>query len=478
MSCSSSLAPDRAEGVRRHRRRANSRASQPVDVVEVVWERPPASAIPLPARLGGRRSVLRRAVSPSSGCPRAGLLRHHRRRGAPHRPRRRRTGGRQDHPGGPRRPRRGSTPGPPWPWAAATRTSARPTGPSPTSRPPRRGPLPSSCSEAHVAVHGRSLLPLVPDLGDRVGDLPGPHHVDLESERFLLFAAVADLLAALGRVAATGRVPRRPPLGRRRHRLAPATLAGRSRAGPGAHRRHDAHRRAHRRPPHGPGAGGAATRPGRHPGGARRAGQRRRGRPRRALDRHRFARPATERLADALVAETGGNAFFVTELVRHLDETGQLRRAGRRAADGRLARARQPPRGAGRARGPPRLGGRLGARRRRRDRQRVHPPARRAVTGVDERQGARRARRGGRRRARAGGRPTRRASSRSPTRSCSTPSWPTSAPPARPPCTDGWPSSSRWTTSRGSASPPSPTTGPGHQRVGHGPGPRLGAPGR
>ncbi|MGH9274977.1 MAG: ATP-binding protein, partial [Acidimicrobiales bacterium] len=43
---------------------------------------------------------------------------------------------------------------------------------------------------------------------------------------------------------------------------------------------------------------------------------------------------AATRLADELMAETGGNAFFVTEVVRHLDETGQLAELTAATTDG------------------------------------------------------------------------------------------------------------------------------------------------
>lgn len=49
---------------------------------------------------------------------------------------------------------------------------------------------------AHVAVHGSELLPLVPALSTRFPALPSSKATDVDTQRFLLFAAVADLLAA------------------------------------------------------------------------------------------------------------------------------------------------------------------------------------------------------------------------------------------------------------------------------------------
>ncbi len=177
--------------------------------------------------------------------------------------------------------------------------------------------------EAHAARHGRSLLPLVPGLADRVAVGDWPASADLESERYLLFAAVTDLVAGLSEAApvvlflddlhwadagttsllrsiATAADPARVLLvgTLRTDELAADHPMGQVLAA------------FHRVPSvvrvqldglvradvvdlveHWTGAGGGA---------------------------------GAERLADALVAETGGNAFFVTELVRHLEESGQL----------------------------------------------------------------------------------------------------------------------------------------------------------
>jgi class 3 adenylate cyclase len=175
----------------------------------------------------------------------------------------------------------------------------------------------------HVERHGAALLPLAPSLASRVGDLPPLGSSDLETERFQLFAAAADLLTALAtraplviflddlhwadagtvsllRVLATQPEPARL--------LLLGTFRSDELAGdhPMAHAL-----AAFRRVP-------AVTRlqlsglqapdilelverwTGEEPGA-----------------------PA-ERLARDLAAETGGNAFFVTEVMRHLADTGQL----------------------------------------------------------------------------------------------------------------------------------------------------------
>ena len=52
--------------------------------------------------------------------------------------------------------------------------------------------------EAHVAAHGSELSRLVPALASRVRDLPPTKATDADTERFLLFGAVAGLLATIG----------------------------------------------------------------------------------------------------------------------------------------------------------------------------------------------------------------------------------------------------------------------------------------
>jgi class 3 adenylate cyclase len=57
---------------------------------------------------------------------------------------------------------------------------------------------PQAVLEAYVERYGGELVRLVADLGDRVPDLPPPRQSDPETERYLLFAAAAGLLAAAG----------------------------------------------------------------------------------------------------------------------------------------------------------------------------------------------------------------------------------------------------------------------------------------
>ncbi len=53
---------------------------------------------------------------------------------------------------------------------------------------------PQAVLEAHVEAHGGELTRLLPGLAARVPDTPAPRETDPETERFLLFAAVAGLL--------------------------------------------------------------------------------------------------------------------------------------------------------------------------------------------------------------------------------------------------------------------------------------------
>jgi hypothetical protein len=57
---------------------------------------------------------------------------------------------------------------------------------------------PQAVLRAHVERHGGDLARLLPTLGDRVSDLPAPRQSDPETERYLLYAAVADLLEGAG----------------------------------------------------------------------------------------------------------------------------------------------------------------------------------------------------------------------------------------------------------------------------------------
>ena len=52
----------------------------------------------------------------------------------------------------------------------------------------------------HVASHGSELSRLVPALASRIPDLPASKATDSDSERFLLFAAVVDLLATMSEI--------------------------------------------------------------------------------------------------------------------------------------------------------------------------------------------------------------------------------------------------------------------------------------
>ena len=57
---------------------------------------------------------------------------------------------------------------------------------------------PQAILDAHVDAHGGDLARLVPALGERVPDLPAPRQSDPETERYLLYAAVAGLLGGAG----------------------------------------------------------------------------------------------------------------------------------------------------------------------------------------------------------------------------------------------------------------------------------------
>jgi len=60
------------------------------------------------------------------------------------------------------------------------------------------GQAPQSILDAHVDAHGGDLARLVPALSERVPDLPAPRQSDPETERYLLYAAVAGLLGGAG----------------------------------------------------------------------------------------------------------------------------------------------------------------------------------------------------------------------------------------------------------------------------------------
>ena len=262
------------------------------------------------------------------------------------------------------------------PWVGARRTSARRTGRSSTRSATSSASAPDEVLRGHVERHGAGLLPLV----------PGPGRSGRAAARARRRRPRDRAVPAVRRRRRPARRARARP---RRSCCSSTTSTGPTPAPPRCCA-------AWPRPPTRPGCSSSArcaatSWPREHPMGQALAAfhrvaavtrlqldglaQRRHRRARGALDRRRRRGAGAERLADALVAETGGNAFFVTEVVRHLDETGQLARPGRRPARARRARARERPGGPGRARRPPRLAGRHGPRRRRRHRQRVHPAA-------------------------------------------------------------------------------------------------------
>jgi len=57
---------------------------------------------------------------------------------------------------------------------------------------------PQAMLRAHVERHGGDLARLLPTLGERVPELPSPRQSDPETERYLLYAAVAGLLEGAG----------------------------------------------------------------------------------------------------------------------------------------------------------------------------------------------------------------------------------------------------------------------------------------
>jgi class 3 adenylate cyclase/tetratricopeptide (TPR) repeat protein len=57
---------------------------------------------------------------------------------------------------------------------------------------------PQPVLDGHVERHGGDLARLVPGLGERLPDLPAPRQSDPETERYLLYAAVAGLLEGAG----------------------------------------------------------------------------------------------------------------------------------------------------------------------------------------------------------------------------------------------------------------------------------------
>ncbi|MEY2471923.1 MAG: hypothetical protein QOK28_1252 [Actinomycetota bacterium] len=177
--------------------------------------------------------------------------------------------------------------------------------------------------EAHAERHGVGVLPLAPSLARRLPKLADPMSTDPESERFLLFSAVGDLLRTIGaedpvvvflddlhwadaatasllRSLATSPEPARLLIVGtfRDAELAPDHPMAHALA---AFRRVPCVERVHL-------DGLDATEVAE------------------LLTHWTGATPdaGTTELAEGLVAETDGNAFFVTEVIRHLDATGQL----------------------------------------------------------------------------------------------------------------------------------------------------------
>ena len=203
---------------------------------------------------------------------------------------------------------------------------------------------------AHVEEHGSELARLVPALASRIPDLPPSKATDSDTERYLLFAAVVGLLATVSEAPACRPRPRRPPVGRQGEPAA-AAPPGRGRAGHASARPRDLSRqRAVAVPP-------AHSTPWR-----------------RCTDSSGVSRielaglddtgvvalmeaaaghtldDAGVGLAHAVYRETDGNPFFVSEVLRHLSETGAIYQDADGAVDGRgLPRtdgpARQRPRG-------------------------------------------------------------------------------------------------------------------------------------
>ena len=188
---------------------------------------------------------------------------------------------------------------------------------------------------AHVEAHGSELSRLVPALASRIPDLPPSRPTDPDTERFLLFAAVVGLLAAMSEDQPVRPGPRRPAVGRQGEPAA-APPPGLGRPG-----------HAGARPRHLPGQRAVPADPlvdtlaalRRQDGVSRielaglddtgvvafleaAAGQ--------SLD------DAGVGLAHAVYRETDGNPFFVSEVLRHLSRPGAIRQDadGRWVADG------------------------------------------------------------------------------------------------------------------------------------------------
>lgn len=182
---------------------------------------------------------------------------------------------------------------------------------------------PPEVLRAHVERHGASLRALVPGLASRVQSMPERIGTDPETERFLLFSAVADLMARLGEHAPVVLFLddlHWADAGTASLLRSLATVPDPARLLVIGTFRSDELK-------------------GDHPMGQAMAAFRRVG----AVARMELgglrdrdvvelierwtgadAGAGAAQLAAEVVQETDGNAFFVTEVVRHLDETGQL----------------------------------------------------------------------------------------------------------------------------------------------------------
>ena len=176
----------------------------------------------------------------------------------------------------------------------------------------------------HIAAHGSELSKLTPALASRIPDLPPSKATDADTERFLLFAAVVGLLGQVSQDQTRRRGPRRPPVGRQSQPAAAATHCGLRSGHAGAC---DRDLSGHRAVPRAPAARHALAALRRLDGVTRidlaglddtgvvafleaAAGQ--------TLDDDGLG------LAHAVYRETDGNPFFVSEVLRHLVETGAL----------------------------------------------------------------------------------------------------------------------------------------------------------
>jgi class 3 adenylate cyclase len=182
---------------------------------------------------------------------------------------------------------------------------------------------PGDVLAAHVERHGGGLLPLAPGLADRLARIPESISSDPETERFLLFSAAADLLARVGEDspvvlvlddlhwadAGTASLLRSLASGMEPARLLivgtfrDAELAGDHPMGQALASFHRV-AAVQRIGLGGLSSGDVVALFENWTGGS--------------------AGSAGSQFALDVIEETGGNAFFVHELLRHLDETGQL----------------------------------------------------------------------------------------------------------------------------------------------------------